>query len=164
MVWLRKNATRRKTPQPNRNQIQGAKVRLLECGAMSFHVPESGRDTTHPMLRTSVLDGNNGVFYLDSPEPGWQLALICSDGSEAPEIDDFQWEHVSVHAYREGGKKQRCPTWKEMCFVKRHCWDEDDIVVQYHPRETDYKNWHPFTLHLWRPKLQPVPTPPLILV
>lgn len=66
-----------------------------------FHVPESARDTTHPQLGSTTADGNNGAFHLESPEPGWSLALICSDGTTDPDLP--AWEHVSVHAYRAGG-------------------------------------------------------------
>lgn len=130
---------------------------------MSFHVPETARDTTHPILGTTSENGNNGAFHLESPEPGWRLALICSDGSEARDVSDWQWEHVSVHAYRGDGR-QRTPTWKEMCYVKRLCWDGDDIVMQLHPRESEYVNCHPNVLHLWRPLNATIPTPPSILV
>jgi hypothetical protein len=130
---------------------------------MSFHVPELARDTTHPMLATDSGYGNNGAFHVESPEPGWRLFLICSDGSEAPEMTDWQWEHVSVHAHRPDGR-QRTPTWKEMAYVKRLCWDAEDVVVQFHPRESEYVNCHPNVLHLWRPKHAEIPTPPSILV
>ena len=131
---------------------------------MSFHVPELARDTIHPLLATTSADGNNGAFHLESPEPGWRLALVCSDGTESPDEPTWQWEHVSVHAYRNGGSQQRCPTWKEMCYVKRLCWDAEDLVMQLHPRESVYVNCHPFTLHLWRPINQAIPEPPAILV
>lgn len=136
---------------------------------MSFHVPELSRDTEHPLLGTTSADGNNGAFYLESPEPGWMLALICSDGSEAPTMPDWQWEHVSVHAYRRvvavsSPAQMRTPNWKEMSFVKRLCWDGEDVVVQFHPRESEYVNCHPHVLHLWRPKRETMPTPPSILV
>jgi hypothetical protein len=142
-----------------------------------FHVPELARDTTHPILGTTAADGNNGAFHLESPEPGWRLALICSDGTDpdAPEGDG--WEHVSVHAYRtrqvdvvgllgraESTPKTRTPTWKEMSYVKRLCWDAEDVVMQLHPRESEYVNCHPHVLHLWRPRHAVIPTPPAILV
>jgi hypothetical protein len=129
---------------------------------MSFHVPELARDTTHPVLGSTSADGNNGAFDLESPEPGWRLALLCSDGSEAPDVVDWQWEHVSVHAYRNS--QSRTPTWKEMTYVKRLCWDGEDVVMQLHPRESEYVNCHPNVLHLWRPKLAVIPTPPAVLV
>lgn len=150
-----------------------------------FHVPESARDTNHPLLGSTTADGNNGAFYVESPEPGWRLALICSDGTDpnAPEADG--WEHVSVHAYRggtiehhvhqsflEGARpyttgrpaQTRTPTWKEMAYVKDVCWDGEDVVWQLHPRKSEYVNCHPHVLHLWRHRTREVPTPPAILV
>jgi len=133
---------------------------------------------THPQLGTTEADGNNGMFRMDSPEPGWSLALICSDGTEAPDKPEWQWEHVSVHAYRDQkievvgllgrgskpGLKQRTPTWKEMAFVKDLCWDAEDVVIQFHPRKSEYINNHPHVLHLWRPTRAEIPTPPPELV
>ena len=128
-----------------------------------FHVPELARDTTHPLLGTTSADGHNGAFHVGSPEPGWTLALICSDGTdpEAPEGDG--WEHVSVHAYA-GASRLRTPTWREMSFVKRLCWDAEDVVMQLHPRESEYVKCHPHVLHLWRPRHAVIPTPPSVLV
>jgi hypothetical protein len=129
---------------------------------MSFHVPELSRDTEHPILGSDSSYGNNGCFHLESPEPGWRLTLICSDGSEAPDVTDWQWEHVSVRAHR--GDRSRVPTWREMAYVKNLCWDDEDIAVQFHPRKSEYVNCHPHVLHLWRPKHVEIPTPPSILV
>jgi hypothetical protein len=121
---------------------------------MTMHVPSRARLTDHPILGTSEADGNNGAFLLDSPEPGWRLYLIVSDGAG--------WEHVSVHA--DNGSRMRTPTWREMSFVKATCWDAEDVIVQFHPRKSEYVNQHPFTLHLWRPIEAVLPTPPPILV
>lgn len=131
---------------------------------MSFHVPEAARDTTHPILGSDASYGNNGAFHLESPEPGWALALICSDGNDpaVPQADG--WEHVSVHAYRNGGSQRRTPTWKEMAHVKDLCWDAEDVVMQLHPKKSEYVNCHPNVLHLWRPRHTPIPTPPSELV
>ena len=46
---------------------------------------------------------------------------------------------------------RRCPTWDEMCMVKRRFWGPDVECVQFHPREDDYVNLHPYSLHIWRP-------------
>lgn len=130
-----------------------------------FHVPERWRVTAHPELGTTAADGNNGAFYMDSPEPGWRLALICSDGSH-PAIAE-KWEHVSVHAYKgtDGPTlRMRTPTWKEMSFIKRLCWDSEDVVMQLHPRESEYVNCHQHVLHLWRPVEATIPTPPAWMV
>ena len=117
---------------------------------MPFHVPELARDTTHPRLGTTSADGNNGAFSIESPEPGWRLFLIISDGGD--------WEHVSVHARQRG--KVRTPRWREMAYVKQLCWDDEDVVVQFHPRKSEYVNCHPHVLHLWRPTEAVIPTPP----
>lgn len=129
---------------------------------MSFHVPEGGRIRSHPFLASTSADGHNGAFQVPSPEPGWILFLICSDGSGEPARLEYQWEHVSVHAVQ--GARDRTPTWKEMAFVKDLCWDEDDVVMQLHPRRAEYVNVHAYTLHLWRPRLERIPTPPAELV
>ncbi len=128
---------------------------------MSFHVPELARDIDHPQLGTTFMDGNNGAFHIDSPENGWKLALICSDGDS--------WEHVSVHAYRRSlavssPAQMRTPNWREMCFVKNLCWDDEDEVVQYHPKKSEYVNCHPHVLHLWRPIGVVFPMPPSVMV
>jgi hypothetical protein len=119
-----------------------------------FHVPELARDTTHPMLASSAADGNNGAFYVESPEPGWRLTLLASDG--------MGWEHVSVHARR--GVQMRTPTWREMAYIKNLCWDGEDVVIQFHPRKSEYVNCHPDVLHLWRPTHQEIPTPDPLMV
>ncbi len=127
-----------------------------------FHVPELARDTTHPILGSTSADGNNGAFLLESPEPGWRLALICSDGTDPDAPEGNGWEHVSIHAHNAA--RLRTPTWKEMSYVKRLCWDAEDVVVQFHPRESEYINCHPNVLHLWRCTNREFPTPPPILV
>jgi hypothetical protein len=72
--------------------------------------------------------------------------------------NDIAWEHVSVST------KTRCPTWKEMSWVKDLFFDDEEIVIQYHPRKADYVNVHPFCLHLWRPITATIPTPPPLAV
>lgn len=51
-----------------------------------------------------------------------------------------------------------------MCQVKDVCWDDEDVVMQLHPRRSQYVNMHPHTLHLWRPLEASIPEPPSILV
>ncbi len=130
---------------------------------MSFHVPERARLTHHPVLGTDSTDGNNGAFIIDSPEHGWQLMLICSDSTEADIWELPRWEHVSVHALK-GSQHDRTPNWREMCYVKNLCWDDEDVVMQLHPRKSEYVNCHPHTLHLWRPLDATIPEPPAIFV
>jgi hypothetical protein len=106
-----------------------------------FHVPEAARIHDGPMGSAPNV-GQWGAFYVPSPEPGW--------------------EHVSVNAIR--GKQSRCPSWKEMTHVKDLFWDAEDVVMQLHPRRSQYVNAHPNVLHLWRPTHMVIPEPPAVLV
>jgi hypothetical protein len=123
-----------------------------------FHVPERDRVRDGPMASERGI--NAGGFVVDSCEPGWVLVLICDDG-RAPG-HETGWEHVSVRAAT--ASRSRVPRWREMCFVKALCWDDDDIVMQLHPARAEYVNTHPHVLHLWRPIHEPIPTPPRNLV
>ena len=120
---------------------------------MAFHPQHAQRFTSGP-LASDDSNGANGAFLMGSPEPGWGLLFIASDG--------LGWEHVSVRAVN--GKKSRVPTWKEMCAAKDRCWDDEDEVVQFHPRKSEYVNNHPHVLHLWRPTHQSIPKPDSLLV
>jgi hypothetical protein len=126
-----------------------------------FHVPEIYR------LRTGVLasngnDGNNGFFIL----PHYKISryfinCMVSDG-QAEEAEG--WEHVSVTLSSPDRKVERCPTWEEMCFVKQTFWGPEDIVIQFHPAESEYVSNHNYCLHIWRNPNFEQKVPPSILV
>ena len=120
-----------------------------------FKVPEKHRITTGPGSSQKWV-GNNGAFLFR--RNGIVIFCIVSDGQG--------WEHVSVSIWSKGGKKQikRCPTWAEMCIVKSQFWSESDTVVQFHPPEKDYVNYHEYCLHLWRPINSEIKAPPSKLV
>jgi hypothetical protein len=105
---------------------------------MTFHVPEQRRLKTG-QLASDESYGNNGAFGLPPLLANRRLYVIASDG--------MGWEHVSVHAYQ--GAKTRIPSWEEMCYVKAIFWDAEDVVMQLHPRESEYVNNHAAVLHLW---------------
>lgn len=109
-----------------------------------FKVPNEYRITDRGPWTSSERSGNNGAFKI--PYRDVQFTVIASDGEG--------WEHVSVSL------GTRCPTWEEMCFVKSLFWGPEDVVVQFHPAESAYVNFHPFCLHLWRPTEGQMPTPP----
>lgn len=118
---------------------------------MRLKVPdklEQSRILEGQMASTAAY-GTTGAFMVMGP-CGIELAIIGSDGEG--------WEHVSVST------KHRTPNWPEMCFVKNLFWRDDECVVQFHPPESVYVNYHPFCLHLWKPIGQDVPMPPPILV
>lgn len=91
-----------------------------------------------------------GLFYV--PFKTYTLKVIACDGLETG------WDHVSVSL------PNRCPNWPEMCHVKSLFWGDDETVIQFHPRSSEYVNNHPYCLHLWRSTRQEIELPPSILV
>jgi len=127
---------------------------------MTFRVPEPYRVKSGP-LASDLTYGRNGAFIFDSVIPHRRVMVIASDGAQWRQsgLVGIPWEHVSVHCF--SGKKQFTPTWIEMCAVKDMFWDEEDVVIQFHPRKSDYVNNHANTLHLWRPVGVELPLPPI---
>ncbi|WP_275272321.1 hypothetical protein [Limnobacter sp. P1] len=92
--------------------------------------------------------GPNGAFYIphfnEASTLSFQVIASNSDG----------WEHVSVSL------PKRTPTWDEMCFIKDLFWEDEEVVMQLHPRKSDYINMHKHCLHLWKPTSGDIVTPP----
>lgn len=95
-------------------------------------------------------DEHNGVFEI--PIDNKTFNVIASDGMD--------WEHVSVSIQNV----ERCPKWSEMCKIKEMFFEDDEIVMQLHPKKSEYVNIHNYTLHLWKPLKETIPTPPKIMV
>jgi hypothetical protein len=95
--------------------------------------------------------GFNGMFefFVEST----RVRCIASDG--------MGWEHVSVSM---PGHPSTTPKWNVMCAIKDLFWSEDHVVVQFHPRKSDYVNLHKGCLHLWRCLDREFPTPDPIMV
>lgn len=89
-----------------------------------------------------------GVFDVGFEGVSLRVIVSASEG----------WEHVSV------SRPSRCPTWKEMCFVKDLFWEPHECAIQYHPAKKDYVNCNPFCLHIWKPIGVTFPTPPSFMV
>jgi len=68
------------------------------------------------------------------------------------------WEHLSA-SYQD-----RIATWEEMSELKDMFWNKDECAFQYHPKEEDYINNNPRTLHIWRPLDFEVITPPTLFI
>ena len=115
---------------------------------------EQYRVTTGPLASDATF-GANGLFQI--PYEGAILNVIASDGLEWM-MPGPAWEHVSVSL------QARCPTWREMCFVKNLFWCDDETVVQLHVPKADHVNCHEYCLHLWKPIGVEIPRPPAICV
>lgn len=94
-------------------------------------------------------DKGNGIFKILIY--GIPFICIASNGGG--------WEHVSVSK-----TNRKIPTWEEMCKIKDMFFEEDETVVQYHPKKSEYVNRCECCLHLWRPLKEVLPTPPMIYV
>ena len=92
--------------------------------------------------------GNNGAFVFRLK--GAELRVIVSDG--------LGWDHVSVSL------SDRCPTWEEMCHIKKVFFQGNEWVLQYHPAQDANVNCHEHCLHLWRPQAVDFPKPPAWMV
>lgn len=100
-----------------------------------------------------------GAFVVVGPS-GRALRIISDDGRAANERADLLgWEHVSVSI--EG---KHPPNWQEMNWVKNQFWPDDETVMQFHPKRSQYVNIHPNCLHLWRKAGSDAELPPQLLV
>ena len=121
-----------------------------------FHVPEKFRYKTGPLASTEK-SGNNGFFLIPISHGTMdrkRLMVACqaSDGEG--------WEHVSVSL----PGIRSTPPWELMSMIKKIFWDAEDTVIQFHPKESEYVNCHPYCLHLWRKVGSDQELPPSILV
>lgn len=91
----------------------------------------------------------NGCGRLKLSDNQFVLVIFSTGGG---------WEHVSA------SRKDRCPTWDEMCQVKDFFFKPEECVIQFHPPQREYVNNHPFCLHLWKPIGKEIELPPSIMV
>lgn len=109
------------------------------------------RKIIHPAVENCLIQGDvrNGAFLFDYAG-GIKLRVICSDGGG--------WDHVSVSL------QNRCPNWEEMCYIKNLFFAEEETVVQFHPKKSEYVRNHPHVLHMWRNQKHEHELPPRIFV
>jgi hypothetical protein len=89
---------------------------------------------TSGLLASDASYGMNGAFVINYA--GTELQVIISDGCG--------WDHVSVST------RHRCPTHDEMTWIKNIFFEDEETVVHFWPKKSEYINCHPYTLHLWR--------------
>lgn len=95
--------------------------------------------------RHNIVSDNIGFFEI--PLKTGRKAFVTAERREG-------WEHVAVATVFS------CPTWEEMCEIKDFFWEEEETVIQYHPKKSEYVNVCYTCLHLWRPLLMNIPLPP----
>lgn len=90
-----------------------------------------------------------GIDACDMTARGGRLLVTFSANEDG-------WEHVAVSpAGSKSDAVQPCPTWEQMCDVKRAFWGDGEMVLQLHPPESEYFHgpggMSTNILHLWRP-------------
>ena len=81
-----------------------------------------------------------------------EISMPRWSGSVVFGFNEGGWEHVSVSPY--GGKM---PTWDDMCTIKDIFWEDEEAVIQIHPKKSEYVNIVDNCLHLWRNKEMELP-------
>lgn len=113
---------------------------------------------SHPAYPDTEFGESCGYFVIEKFNPATMRNERLTIISSGKLWKKGEWEHVSVSVYN------RCPTWEEMCFVKRLFWDDEETVIQFHPPASKYVNRHEFCLHLWKQIGVTVETPPTNLI
>lgn len=91
----------------------------------------------------------SGNFIIPSKNGKFKFHVIAS----TDEADRTTWDHVSVSlvTWDEKNPLERCPKWDEMCYIKDLFFEDEEEVIQFHPKKSEYVNIHPYVLHMWRP-------------
>ena len=107
---------------------------------------------THPDGEFQMMEGHRWV-NIGGYGNAWQIGPV-----RVIVTTDSGWDHVSVSC------ENRCPSWREMDFVKRAFFLPQETVIQLHVPEHEHVNFMPHCLHLWRPQYGQILRPPNRLV
>lgn len=88
-------------------------------------------------VEQATIHGGTGEVEIS----GWTGSVIWG-------ADEAGWEHVSVCPYNH----DITPSWDDMCRLKDIFFEDEEVVLQFHPRKSQYVNIMNNCLHLWRPK------------
>ena len=95
-------------------------------------------------------DKKNTGFFIMRINGIYTKILATIDGE-----GDDKWEHVSV------SHPNKIPSWETMAKVKELFFEDEEEVIQYHPKKSEYVNLHENCLHMWRPVNRNIITPPI---
>ena len=107
-------------------------------------------------LASDPNSGPQGAFLLPGPL-GNTLSVVASNGRDwkLAGLAGEAWQHVSVSLPR------RCPTWREMEWVREQFFNDDELVLQFSVPREKHINHHDYCLHLWKPTETAIPLPPM---
>lgn len=100
------------------------------------------------IVQETGLDGGRGIIHM----PRWVGSVVWSNSGG--------WDHVSIAP----AKRNIMPSWDDMCLLKNLFFNEDEVVIQYHPAKKDYVNNLSNCLHLWKPTEETLPVPNSLMV
>lgn len=112
----------------------------------NLNVLDEYRVPINSMMGDGIMgDETCGKFIIPSENKRFNYLVIASI--------DGDWDHVSVSLLTLDGNHplERCPRWNEMCFIKDLFFKDEEEVIQFHPKKSEYVNIHPYVLHMWRP-------------
>lgn len=99
-----------------------------------------------------IASGNSIVFGASDSEYGVFKVYVKGRGFiVVAGANEKGWEHISVEK-TNNEKNPRVPTWEEMCSIKDMFWYPEEECIQFHPKESEYVNYSPYVLHIWRLK------------
>lgn len=98
-------------------------------------------------LKTGT-DGFSGFLVIDRVN----MSFVASWGGG--------WDHVSIAPL----KRNKLPTWEQMCKAKELFFKPNEAVIQIHPPVDEYVNNMSNCLHLWRANDKPMTLPPSFMV
>jgi len=75
-----------------------------------------------------------------------RMKIGKTEGSIIWSPNEDGWEHVSFSP----SNYSKMPSWEEMCELKDLFWDDEEEVIQIHPKKSEYVNIRENCLHLWR--------------
>ncbi len=123
-------------------RVEKFRVREGDYGSDSIHLNNGAFILTMRNVKIS------GVYLPDNMR-AVKLFVVISDQEG--------WDHCSVSV---DVNPPRCPTWEEMCYVKTLFFKDEETVVQFHPKKSEYVNCHKYVLHLWRKQDKEYELPP----
>jgi hypothetical protein len=112
-----------------------------------FKSPEQYR-VTEGKFATKKEHGPNGVFFI--PIKRNKFDFHCGFFLQVIASNVKGWEQIFINVVSHDKKKviERTPTWDEMCMAQKYFWDPEDVCIQIHADESNYKKLNKFALQI----------------
>ncbi len=105
-----------------------------------------------------ILKEFKDYYYDETCEGMFEIAINGNTYFIIASVDEG-WQHVSV-----SGLYNVMPSWDIMEIIKNKFFNDDEFVVEFHPKKEDYVNNKENCLHMWSPLSYELPYPDLISI